>query len=217
VRDIHAPALSRQHLGAEGMLGVDSLKSQRVSFDFIHQKMTVTPSARREERWEDEGIVVTGRSRFGQLVLVDASVDGQKVWVIVDTGSQATIGNSALRRKLEQKKRLGTTYKVELTSVTGGKVAADQAVARRIRIGGMNLMEMPIAFADVHPFRKLELMDRPALMLGMDALQLFDRVSVDFARRRVRMLIPGHSQRGIVGQYVMAEPQPERVRGAALR
>ncbi|TFI56848.1 hypothetical protein E2493_18050 [Sphingomonas parva] len=206
VRGIHAPALARRHLGAEGMLGVDSLKAQRVSFDFVRQKMTVTPSTRREEKWEDDGIVVTGRSRFGQLILVDASVDGQKVWVIIDTGSQATIGNSALRRKLERKGRMGQTYKVQLTSVTGGTISADQATARRIRIGGVAMTEMPVAFADVHPFRKLDLMDRPALLLGMDALQMFDRVSVDFARRRVRMLTPGRSQRGILGQFAMAGP-----------
>jgi predicted aspartyl protease len=186
------------------MLGVDSLKMQRVSFDFVRQQMTVSPSSRREERWEEEGIVVTGRSRFGHLVLVDAAVDGQRVWVIVDTGSQVTIGNSALRAKLAKKRRIGATRPVEMTSVTGGKVMADQAVARRIRIGGMDIRSMPIAFADVHPFRKLELMDRPALLLGMDALQLFDRVSVDFANRKVRLLQPGRSDRGIASRMAMA-------------
>ena len=32
-----------------------------------------------------------------------------------------------------------------------------------------SLTDMPIAFADVHPFKKLGLTDRPALLLGMDA------------------------------------------------
>ena len=91
VRGIHAPALARYNLGAEGMLGVDSLKSQRVSFDFRKQEMTVVPSRRVEEKWTKDAIVVSARSRFGHLVLVDASVDGQKVWVVVDTGSEVTI------------------------------------------------------------------------------------------------------------------------------
>jgi hypothetical protein len=56
---------------------------------------------------------------------------------------------------------------------------------------------MPIAFADVAPFRKLDLLNRPALLLGMDAMKLFDRVSVDFANRRVRLLAPGHSDFGV--------------------
>jgi len=196
VREIHAPALQRVHIGAEGILGVDSLKSRRVSFDFARQQMTVTSSRKTEERWRGEAIVVVGRSRFGQLVLVDAAVDGQKVWVILDTGAQTTVGNSALRRKLEQKNRLRATWPVEMMSVTGGRVKADQTVVKDIRLGDVDIRDMPIAFADVHPFRKLDLMDRPALLLGMDALRLFERVSVDFANRKVRLLPAGRSERG---------------------
>jgi predicted aspartyl protease len=195
VRGIQAPLLSRSHLGAEGMLGVDSLKSQRVSFNFAKQEMTVAPSRKREEPWAEGTIVVTGRSRYGHLVLVDAAVQGQKVWVIVDTGSEVTVGNSALRRKLEQKGKLGALHPIDVISVTGGRIVAERGAMRRIRIGGMDISDLPIAFADVHPFRKLGLTDRPAILLGMDALQLFERVSVDFANRKVRMLARPHSRR----------------------
>jgi predicted aspartyl protease len=170
------------------MLGVDSLQSQRVSFDFVNREMTITASRRNEERWPHDTIVVTGRSVFGHLVLVDASVDDQRVWVIVDTGSAVTVANNALRRKLERRHRLRATVPIEMTSVTGGRLVADQTQVKLIRIGGVDIVNMPIAFADVHPFRKLGLLDRPALLLGMDALQLFRRVSVDFANRRVKML-----------------------------
>jgi predicted aspartyl protease len=188
VRGIKAPALERVDLGAEGMLGVDALQKQRVSFDFARQEMTIVPSKKREEGWVDDAIVVTARSRFGHLVLIDASVDGVKVWVIVDTGSQTTVGNTPLRRMLERRHRMGTPYPVVMVSVTGGRIMADQAMASVIRLGDADIHNMPIAFADVHPFRQLGLADRPALLLGMDALRLFDRVSVDFANRRVRLL-----------------------------
>ena len=65
-----------------------------------------------------------------------------------------------------------------------------------MRIGDADINDLPIAFADVHPFRQLQLLDRPAILLGMDALQLFRRVSVDFANRRVRLLLPDSSQNG---------------------
>jgi hypothetical protein len=55
------------------------------------------------------------------------------------------------------------------------------------------IRNLPIAFADVQPFRQLGLDDRPAVLLGMDALRLFDRVSFDFARREVRFLVPDSS------------------------
>jgi len=194
VRDIHAPALQRRYIGAEGILGVDSLQSQRVSFDFVRQQMTVTNSHRREESWPADTIVVTARNRLGHLVLVDASVEGQKVWVILDTGAQTTVANNVLRRKLERKGRLKTTRPIMLQSVTGGQMLADQTIVKTIRLGGIDINDMPVAFADVHPFAKLGLTDRPAILLGMDALRLFDRVSVDFPNRRVRLLGGSRSQ-----------------------
>jgi predicted aspartyl protease len=193
-RGIRAPALERVNLGAEGMLGVDALQSQRVSFDFARQEMTIVPSRRQQERWEDGAIVVTARSRFGHLVLLDSSVEGQKVWVIIDTGAQASVGNSALRHALERRHRLPETRPLTMVSVTGGRIVADQTTIKSIRLGDATIHDMPIAFADVEPFRKLDLMSRPALLLGMDALQLFERVSVDFANRRVKLLAPGHSR-----------------------
>jgi predicted aspartyl protease len=195
VRDIHAPALQRRHIGAEGILGVDSLQSQRVSFDFLRQQMTVVNSHRREESWPADTIVVTARNRLGHLVMVDASVDGQKVWVILDTGAQTTVANNVLRRKLEKRGRLRTTKPILLLSVTGGQMPADQTVVKRIRLGGIDINDMPIAFADVHPFAKLGLSKKPALLLGMDALRLFERVSVDFPNRRVRLLGGSRSER----------------------
>jgi predicted aspartyl protease len=195
VNDIHAPALSRNHLGAAGMLGVDSLQRQRVVFDFGRQEMTISPSRSREPRMGPGEIVVTGRRLYGRLVLVDAAVEGQRVWVIIDTGSQVSVANSALRAALQRRGRLGQTRPVELMSITGGRLNADYGVARRIRIGGIDIRDLPVAFADVHPFRQLGLTNRPALLLGMDALQLFERVSVDFANRRVRVLLDDSSQR----------------------
>ncbi|MEO7178985.1 MAG: retroviral-like aspartic protease family protein [Allosphingosinicella sp.] len=194
VRGINAPALQRRYIGAEGILGVDSLQSQRVSFDFVRELMTVTNSHRREEYWPADTIVVTARNRLGHLVLVDASVEGQKVWVILDTGAQTTVANNVLRRKLEEKGRLRTTVPIVLQSVTGGHMNADQTVVKSIRLGGIDIHDMPVAFADVHPFAKLGLTKKPALLLGMDALRLFDRVSVDFPNRRVRLLGGSRSQ-----------------------
>jgi predicted aspartyl protease len=187
VRDINAPALQRRYIGAEGILGVDSLQTQRVSFDFTRQQMTVVAARKTQESWPSDTIVVTARNRLGHLVLVDAAVDGQKVWVILDTGAQTTVANNVLRRKLEKRGRLAPTRPIMLQSVTGGQMPADQTVVKTIRLGGIDIHDMPVAFADVHPFSKLGLTNR-------DALHLFDRVSVDFPNRRVRLLGGSRSQ-----------------------
>jgi predicted aspartyl protease len=208
VMGIHAPALAHAYLGASGMLGVDSLQTQRVVFDFGRREMTITPSRRREERWPEGTIVVTGRRLLGRLVLVDASFDGQRIWVVIDTGSQISVGNSALRSALQRRGRLGLMAPVRMMSVTGGLIEAEYTIARRIRIGGADINNLPVAFHDVHPFRQLGLSDRPALLLGMDALQLFERVSVDFANRRVRVLLDDGALLG---------PEPRMAGAPALR
>ena len=92
-------------------------------------------------------------------------------------------------------------HPIALLSVTGGRVIADQTATKRMQLGGVEINDMPIAFADVHPFRKLDLMDRPALLLGMDVLRLFERISVDFANRRVRLLAPPRSERSSATRY----------------
>ena len=190
VANIEAPLLSQHTLGADGLLGVDSLVSQRVDLDFRTNEMSVTPARRREEAWDEGSIVVRARSRFGRLILVDAAFDGARVWVIIDTGAQISIANEALRRRLERRGRLGPTVPIEVVSVTGGRRMVDYGIARRVRLGTIEIGNLPIGFADVEPFRKLELVDRPAILLGMDALQLFDRVSLDFANREVRLQSP---------------------------
>ena len=122
-------------------------------------------------------------------MLVDASVDGQRVWVIVDTGSQITVGQqrAAPRARAPRPARADCAGRDDQRHRRPISTA-EYGIARRIRIGGLDINNLPVAFADVHPFRQLDLTDRPALLLGMDALQLFDRVSVDFANRRVRLL-----------------------------
>lgn len=188
--DIHAPAFAQRDIGAAGLLGVDSLQRATVDFDFLRREMTIAPSRRRAPRWDGDTIVITARSRFGRLILVDASLDGERVYVVIDTGAQVTVGNTALRRRLERRGRLGQIVPITLYSVTGGTFAADAAVARRIRLSGIEISNLPVAFADVPPFRLLGLDDRPAILLGMDGLGLFARVSVDFANRRVRLMPP---------------------------
>lgn len=188
--DLQAPVLSEAHLGAVGMLGIDSLQRKRVILDFRAKRMTISETPRSTATEADE-IVVIARRRYGQLILVDAEADGQAINVVIDTGSAVTIANDVLRRRLVQRGRLGPIIPIMITSVTGTQTPADYTSMRRIRIGGVNLDDMPVAFADAQIFHRLGLDRKPALLLGMDALHLFDRVSIDFANRNVRFLMPG--------------------------
>lgn len=187
---VQAPALFQNHIGADGMLGVDSLRNQRVVFNFERQEMRLSRSAAEDDRWPSDTIVVTAQTRLGRMVLADATVDGLRVRAIVDTGSEITVGNEALRQRLIGRGRIDPNLSLQVTSVTGATVDLNYMVTRRLRIGGALVNNLPIAFGGLELFRQLDLEDRPAILLGMDALKLFRQVSIDFGARRLR-LVPG--------------------------
>lgn len=194
VRNINAPLLDGAHMGADGILGVDSLRSQRIMFDFEAQTMSVVPSAVPDFRAEPGTIVVQGKRRNGRLIVTEAQANEKPVTVVIDTGSQISIGNEALRRELLGANLLeGGTQQVELQSVTGEKITGDYMIVRQIKIGDIGLKNLAVVFTDAHTFRQLKLDKRPALLLGMNAMRAFKKVSIDFASRKLRVVIPEQS------------------------
>ena len=187
---IEAPALVQRHLGAQGLVGIDTLQGHAVTIDFARQVMTVTPSSRRarSERFGPDDIVIRAKSLFGQLVVTDASYRGRRVRVVIDTGSVVSMGNLALRTLVARDS--GVMTPVKLLSVTGGVLEADYTQVGQIRIGETGFAHLPVAFSDAAPFARLGLRDVPALLLGVDALRLFGRVRIDFANRELRLAQP---------------------------
>jgi predicted aspartyl protease len=189
---IEAPVVEARNLGAPGMLGLDALQGHAVSIDFDTSVMEVRPSAKRRMSAGPDDIVIRAKNVYGQLIVTNARYRGQKVSVVIDTGSPVTIGNPALMQRLRGDTPLG---QVSLLSVTGQWLFADYRVVDRLSIGGIGFNKVPIAFADALPFHRFGLTDTPALMLGMDSLKLFRKVQIDFANREIRFTLP----RGVIG------------------
>lgn len=187
-----APLLEASNMGADGILGTDSLRSQRVIFDFKAGNMTVVPAGGPQWRSSPDEIVVRGKLKRGRLILTEAIADGAKATVILDTGSQGTIGNAALRKRLLGSKRINPGSQVVVQSVTGGTLLAESVFVKRLEIGGVELRDFEILFAPAHTFKQLGYDNRPALLLGMDAMRAFDRVSIDFAQKKLRLLLREH-------------------------
>ena len=195
---VDAPALGASNIGADGMLGIDSLRSQRVLFDFKAKTMSITPSSQQVEPLDGDTIVVRARSRNGRLIFTQAKIDGRRITVIVDTGSQVSLANLALQRTLTKRGHSLLPQTVMIESVTGEQMTAGVTRVPEIELGGVKLKDLSIAFADAHIFKQLDLEDRPALLLGMNALRAFDRISIDFAAKKVRFVLPGTSMRNDV-------------------
>lgn len=194
VKGIEAPLLESVNIGADGILGTDSLALQRVQFDFKAQTMSVVPSGAPDFADEPGTIVVEARRRNGRLIVTDATANGRHLTVIVDTGSQVTIGNEALRRALQAKDLLPDTHPVDLISVTGEHLTGDYMFLKSLEIGGVVLANLAVVFAPAHTFQQLKLSDKPALLLGMNAIRAFKKVSIDFANRRLRVIVPETSE-----------------------
>jgi predicted aspartyl protease len=195
-----AAGLDQKGLGAAGIIGIDTLQKHKVIFDFRTQQMEILPAKRvpksraKQAEARDGVIVVEATRRLGRLILSNATIAGRKVDLVVDTGAQTSVGNIALRDALLAKGQSRGTDTV-LSSVTGALLPAQSAVIPRIRIGGMDFTNIPVHYADGYAFRVLKLQEKPAMLLGMDTLQLFDRIEVDFANRRVSFTLPaGGSQ-----------------------
>jgi predicted aspartyl protease len=194
VKVVDAPLLDGENIGADGIIGVDSLRSQRVLFDFQTQTLSIVPSAVPDFRDEPGTIIVQATRRNGRLVVTDAAANGHEVTVVIDTGSQVSIGNAALRKELIGRDLVNPGQTVELQSVTGGTISGDYMFVRKLDIGGVTLQNLAIVFADAHTFKQLHLDRRPALLLGMNAIRAFKKVSIDFASRKFRVVLPEHSQ-----------------------
>lgn len=180
------PVMEDENLGAEGVIGTDNLQEQRVLLDFTRNRMAVG-SARSLGGNGGYEIVVTARRKAGQLIITEATIDGIRTAVLIDTGAVTSIGNRALQHALSHR---NPSQRITLVSVTGVEIVADIGLPKRLTIGEVAINNPVIAYADSPVFPALDLHARPALMLGMRELRLFKRVAIDFGSRKVMFDLP---------------------------
>ena len=113
---------------------------------------------------------------------------------MIDTGAELSVGNEALRKQLVGRNLVDPYQQVQLQSVTGTMITGDYMFVRQLEIGGLTLHNLAIVFAESHAFQELKLDRRPALLLGMNAIRAFKKVSIDFASRKFRVVLPESSQ-----------------------
>jgi predicted aspartyl protease len=190
IPQIIAPALPEQFLGAQGVLGIDALAQERIEFDFDKKTITVQ-DGRVAMRGSPDEIVVTARLRKGQLILTQVRAENVGLYAVIDSGSDITVGNSALRDRIFRRWSRVKTTTVSLMSVTGETFTAEVANIPEMRVGGLTLRDVPVAFADPPPFALFGLSKQPAILIGTDVLQVFQRVALDFRGRKVRFRLRG--------------------------
>lgn len=186
IEDLISPVLDRQHVGADGIIGLDSLQDFRVLIDFREETIALQDVSDDRNYRRGFEIVVRARQQLGQLLITDAMVEGVRATVIIDTGAQASLGNLALRERIRTKR----AEEVTTTDVNGVELVGQMSFVRSLDIEGLSLRNVPLTFADAPAFEALGLQDQPVISLGMQHLRMFDRVAIDFSRQRILFDVP---------------------------
>lgn len=202
---VRTPVIPQAAIGAAGIIGVDRLKKSRVKLDFGSRQLTIQPSAPFSP--DPFAVVVHARRRGGQLLIVDTDLAGIRVDAFLDTGAERSIGNKALLDLATLRMPQGKFYDVAITSVTGRTIEGQLANIPVMRVGHVRLVNLALTFAQLHIFEIWNL-EKPAILLGMDALGTFDQVSLDFGRAEVQFQLDPHRTQYTTGRVRAKSQNP---------
>jgi predicted aspartyl protease len=189
-RHLMVPTLSRALLDADGYLGLDFLDGHRVTFDFRNHLLQVSePRARFSANWVRENearIHASGSS--GHLQALDCMVDGIPATAFIDTGAEVTAANEPLLAALAKRNpAFRETGNIQLIDITGGEILGKVAMVKKIRLtDALTFTDCPLVIADFLVFDVWGLRQRPALLIGMNLLRQFERVSIDYGLQELR-------------------------------
>ncbi len=172
--------------GLDGILGMAGFGAVRVVVDFYHNRVIIGRSRPRSLR--DFGFLdIPARRTPGGLLMIPAHIGGIEVTAVIDTGSEGTLGNDALRQALlraaAKKARKARIYGVT-RQVSKGGVAASPT----IYLGPVAIRNLAIVYAQIPIFKDWNLEARPALILGMNVLGTVNTLVLDYPRAQVYLL-----------------------------
>lgn len=178
----------------DGVLGVDWLKGQRLVLNFKDKRLEIT--APRSETARRDRVIVPAKRKSGQLTIVDADMGDTRINALIDSGSQVSMGNDALRRRLgAQPGGARPPLQIGLVTVAGERFHGDLLYMPFMRLGGLHLGNVPIVFTEMHVFQLWELTKIPTVVLGIDLLTEFNEVAMDYGHATVRFDFIGDRRR----------------------
>jgi predicted aspartyl protease len=185
-RNVNIPVVPISKNEADGVLGVDWLKGRRLVLDFKGKGLEII--APKTELSTASRVVVPAQRRSGQLTMIDADMNGRPISAMIDSGSEISIGNAALRNLLPPPSASDRSLmrEVHLSTLVGERFTGQMGYLPFMRLGGLNLGNVPVVFAESHVFSLWGLKTKPAIILGMDLLTQFNAVALDFGRSTVR-------------------------------
>jgi hypothetical protein len=173
--------------GADGILGAAGFTTKSLMVDFQHNRVAISGSVGAAVR--TQAMKVHALRLTHGLITLDTRVGGVRVQAVIDTGSERTLGNLALRDALRMPGRRGAV--VQVTSVYGAteKVEAGEIQsAPTIAIDSLRITDVAVVYGDFHIFKVWEMADKPAMIIGMDVLGTIPALGIDFEKQDVYLV-----------------------------
>jgi predicted aspartyl protease len=175
--------------GEHGLLGVDGMRGRRLRMDFERNCIEIIPSeqARRLHGW----VAIRGELRFGHLVVAPGRIEGVRVNLLLDTGSDTSLANVALRDAINARVRRHRTRVEDVVAFTAGRpiVLSDGIFIPRLMMGELEVRSVAAYVGDFHIFDLWRFHDEPTLLIGMDVLSQTRGLAIDYGRGAVYLNI----------------------------
>lgn len=170
--------------GADGILGAAGLTERSLSVDFERNRVRVARSV--EPALKKEAMKLHAVRMTHGLITLQSEVGRVSALAVIDTGSERTLGNLALRDALKMRNRSGSEALV--TSVYGATEQVERGelwTAPTISIDRLRINDVHVVYGDFHIFKVWGMEDKPAIIVGMDVLGTVGSLGIDFKNQDV--------------------------------
>jgi len=124
---------------------------------------------------------VAARMRFGTMLTVQGEIQGVNVNVLIDTGSNISLGNTRFRDALRSVAAHTIEYHNGHAFTFGRPIVLDQTVwTPNLRLGDTVVDGVNAFIGDFHIFDVWGLHDEPTLLIGMDVLAGSREMAIDY-------------------------------------
>ena len=172
---LDGPMLADQH----GLLGVDGMAGRLLHIDFSRHCVEIyeDPAQMPMQGW----LSVPARMRFGTMLTVEGNIRGVKVNVLIDTGSQVSLGNERLREALRRVSARTVEYRNGRAFTFGSPIVLEKSVwVPSMQLGRAINGNVNAYIGNFHVFDVWGLQDEPTLLIGMDVLASARQMAIDF-------------------------------------
>lgn len=180
IEDATLPIVPDAFGGADGVLGGEGLKDKRIAIEFRKDRITISRSHGKPAPPGFSVVPFKYASNRGMRATV--MVGSIRATALIDTGSQATVGNLALRQALARRRDPRDVFDSGVIGVTEDLQHATRVRVPSIAAGKLLVQNAEIMFTDLQIFEHWRLTEEPALLIGMDVLGVVDALVIDYRR-----------------------------------